>query len=168
MKTDKRYPPRQPYGPPRKPERPHYKGVDAKNGKVLFLQRDVLAEDWDEESYYSDHDEEKPPSPPISFCYLTLQDIVNLAPPGAKLSDISFRTYMPRMQEYEDIYIDYAERDLEAEEATYQRALEEYENGCAEYRLEHKKYEEELADYESWKKDQDIKELEEKLRNLKK
>ena len=165
---EKRYPPHFNGWEPRKPTRLSFIGFGAIKKTSIYHDTEILMEDWDAEEYYKGMGEEPPEEPLISYNKLTLQDLVDLAPPGAKLSDITFDISYPRMLEYLDISFYHQERLLELEEQAYQKALQDYDVAFAKYQEACNKHQAELADYQAWKKQQDIIDLEEKLAQLKK
>ncbi len=163
-----RYPPGRPYEP-HEPKRSEYVTYDFKSSKNIYYDINVGDSDFDLEQHFADRDEEMPALPAKRYWQnLSLQDIVDLAPPGAKLSDIILDISFPRYMDYVEVSFTHTVRDLELEEADYQRALKHYEEEHEKYRVAYAKYEAELADYNKWKTGQEIAELEGKLAALKK
>lgn len=166
ISEERRCPPRKPYEP-HEPKREHYNTQGAVEHKTVYHDVGLIADcDIDLEQYFEDMDE-KLPHPALNYNQVTLQDIVDLAPPGAKLSDIKLHISYPRMVEYLEVKFIYSKRDLEAEERAFLHAKEKYEKEYAQYLVDMKKYNEELADFQAWQKEQEIKQLEEKLAHLK-
>jgi hypothetical protein len=163
-----RYPPLDPIEPD-KPERSHYDLHNALERKRIYHDVVVLGDsEIDLEEYFADEERELPNPAKHIYQNLSLQDIVDLAPPGAKLSDIIFHMDYPRMIEYMEFTFDYIKRDEQEEERAFQVAMKEYEQDYAQYQKEFAKYEVALADYEQWEKGVQIKALEEQLNQLKK
>lgn len=113
--------------------------------------------------------EEEEFSPPEkNYSQVTFQDIVDAAPPGAKLSDIRLSIDYPRMMDYLDVCFVYQERNLEAEEAAFQSAMRLYDVEYAIYEKQMEKYQQDLIDFETWRRAEKVKQLEEELATLKK
>ncbi len=168
MKTEKRYPPRPPYGPPYEPKREHYNTQGATTHQVIYHDVEVLGDcEIDLEECFENMERELP-HPALNYNQITLQDIVDLAPPGAKLSDIRLDISYPRMAEYLEVKFIYNKRDLEVEEKAFLQAKEEHDKENAQYLKELWEFNKEMTDYQAWQKEQEIKLLEEKLANLKK
>jgi len=157
------YPPHEPY----EPKREHYNTQGAAEHKTIYHDVGLVGDcEIDLEEYFEDMDE-KLPHPVLNYNQVTLQDIVDLAPPGAKLSDIKLNISYPRMVEYLEVKFIYTKRDLEAEERAFLHAKKEYEKEYAQYLIDKAKYDKEMADYQVWRKQQEIKELEQKIADLK-
>lgn len=160
-------PPRAPY-PPHKPERSHYNTQGATNYKVVYRDVELVGDnDMDLEEYFKDMDEELP-KPEKNFNQITLQDIIDLAPVGAKLSDINLHISYPRMVDYLDVKFIYQERDLAEEERAYQAAMDKYNKDYLEYEMKMEVYKSELVAFEEWRRAEKVKELEAQLATLKK
>jgi hypothetical protein len=162
---EERYQPLAPHKP-WKPERDNFNYQGCGDQTVLYHDVKTIGDsDLDLVEYFQEIEEELP-QPDLNYNQITLQDIVNAAPSDAKLSDIRLN-----IQHYDILYVEvkflYSKRDLEKEEAAYQAALEKYKKEQAPYLLQYKKYEENLAAFQEWKKEKEIKELEEKLAQLK-
>jgi hypothetical protein len=171
MKEDRRYPPSKPCPPWRKPTSNQHIGVGAKKSTTLFSDTEILADMEFDDEFYEHHGIDKPSEEDkykIGYNQITLQDLVDAAPLGAKLSDIRLKIYYPRYMEFMTVSFFHQERDLEAEEKAFQGDLKQYEKARTKFKEEMKEYQIKLDQYEEWKKQQDIKELEEKLAKLKK
>ena len=98
---------------PEEPKRSDYDRSRPKSFNVIYLDvtSDDLDFDWEE---YAKNNSIKSSRPAKSYNKLTLQDIVDLAPPGAKLSEIALHIDIGDTTEIKFIH---EERDFEAEEA---------------------------------------------------
>jgi hypothetical protein len=153
---------------PYEPKREHFNTDGALERTIIYHDVEVIGDcDIDLEEYFADMEEELP-HPKLNFNQITLQDIIDLAPPDAKLSDIKLNISYPRMAEYLEVKFEYFKRDLEAEEGAFQEHMKEYQKDYTQYQQDLKKYQEELADYKEWERLQEVKELEAKLAKLKK
>jgi hypothetical protein len=167
--NNRRYSPIKPF-PPHLPKRTEFR-LSFSNGKeVIYRDVSVLGDsEINLEEYFRDQDEELPKDPDIRrWQNLSLQDIVDLAPPNTRLCDIILNIDMPRYMEYLDLSFIKHNRDLDREEEAYQKALQKYNKDVVKYKKDLAKYEEELEDYENWVKDQELAELEAKIKKLKK
>lgn len=163
----KKYPPLDPIEPT-KPERSYYKNFGSKNDKVIYHDVEQVGDsDIDLEEYFNDQDEELP-KPALRYNEITLQDILDLAPKGVKPSDISLNISYPRYVEYLEIMFLYKERDLDLEEAVYQKDIKKYNKDYAKFQKEMAEYEVNLAAYQESQREEKIKELEDQLSKLKK
>lgn len=167
MNKETRYPPRTPIAP-YKTERYQYDTVGAKGHTVVYRDVETMGDsDIDLEQYFADMDEVLP-QPEKGYNRITLQDIVDAAPPGAKLSDIRLHVSYPRMGEYLDVRFVHQERDLAEEERVFQLDLEKYNKEYLEYEAEMVQYEADLVSFEEWRRAEKVKELESQLNALKK
>jgi len=169
---NKRYPPNKPYKPT-EPKRTSSRLVSSNETKSEIIYRDVSIlgdrDDINLEEWFNDQDEVLPPEPDIRWWNkLSLQDIVDMAPPNTQLCDIILEINMPRHLEYIDVSFSKHQRDLDYEEADYQNSLKKYEKEMIEYEKEMIEYKEKLDDYDKWAKEQQIKNLEQQIKNLKK
>jgi hypothetical protein len=169
--SSRMYPPQKPCEPT-KPLRSSYALIKAGKGKLIYRDVEVNGDsEFDLDEYFEDQDEKRPEIPEKRYWQnLSLQDIVDLAPPGTKLCDIILSISMPRYLEYTDVAFTAYSRNLEAEEAAYQKDLAKYEKAMIKYEKEKDlvKYEKEKAIYDQWLKDQEIEKLEAQLKKLKK
>jgi hypothetical protein len=168
MKNQTRYAPMRPYEPAA-PSRNQY--VLAGSQQLENIYYDVTAndEDLDLDEYFEGQDEPRPPVPEKRYWqHLSLQDIVDLAPEGTKLSDIILDIYNPRNFEYTAVSFKHIKRDMEMEENQYQQAVVDYQKEMDKYQKELAVYKAEAADFYAWKKQIQIEELESKLAKLKK
>ena len=173
------------YGPypgdyPQKPYKPHepnrkdYIGKGAIERKAIYSDFEILREDVDDDDgeFWEGlgYDEgEQPSKAKIGIRdHLTLQDILDLMPPGAEPKDIVFNLSYPRYVDYIAVSFNHWERNLETEEATYNRDLKTYQKDLLKYQDDLAKYQKDLADFQQWEKEHQVKELEEKLAKLKK
>lgn len=164
----KKYPPQKPYKPI-EPKRVIYRLSNSKPGDIIYRDVSVLGDrdDVDLEQFFADQDEELPIAPKIrQWQNLSLQDIVDLAPPNTKLCDIILKIYIPRYQEYIDVSFGIYERDVDAEEDAYKDALKKYKDGLQKYNTAMIEYEKQLYDYEKDKKDEKIKILKNQIKEL--
>ena len=170
-----RYPgnyPQQPYKP-HEPQRKNYIGEGAKKGKCIYSDFELLNDSIDDLSeFWENHgyDEgEEPKHEDIGLRdNLTLQDLLDKMPPGAEPKDIVFDLSYPRYVDYIWISFNHIKRNLETEEASYKRDMENYQKELAVYQVELAKYQKDLADYQAWEKEQQVKELEKQIADLKK
>ena len=159
--------PQEPYEPV-KPNINDFIGTSAKRGKYLYSDTEMLKEDIDEDEYWEDMDEKKPNVPNKRyFEKLSLQDILDLAPEGIKPKDIVFDLNYPRYLDYIQVGFYILKRDLDAEKAAYELACSKYEEQYEKYKVEHAEYLQNKLDFENWKNQQEILELENKLNKLK-
>ena len=100
--------------------------------------------------------------------HLTLQDIVDLAPPEAKLSDIYLKIRHPRMLEYVEVTFKYIQRNTEKEFKNFEKDLKKYKKEFPIYEEASAKYNKEVEEYHDWVKRQEIEKLEARLKELKK
>jgi len=170
------------YGPypgdwPQQPHRPYeplrsaYVGTKASKSTCIYQDFDYLNENVEEnlEEYWGDQDEEIPQKPAIDMhSNLSLQDILDLAPSGADPKDIIIDISYPRYVDYIRLGFVHMKRDLTAEEAAYQKDMKKFQRELVDYNVAQSKYEKDLAAYQNWLKEQEVKELEEKLAKLKK
>lgn len=170
MKDFKPYP-REPYEP-HKPIRSEFINKEATDSVTVYRDVEVLGDsDLNLDEYFKDNEigDQRPAIPEKRYWqHLTLQDIVDLAPPGAKLSDISLYIDFPRYLEYIDLSFVHNTRNLKAEEKAFDSAMKEYEKDMIKYRADLAIFKKELAEYSEWEKQQEIQELENKLAKLKK
>jgi len=167
---NRRYPPQKPYKQT-EPKRVHYRLVGSKKKEPIYRDVSVLGDrdDIDLEEWFADQDEEFPPEPDIRrWNNLSLQDIIDLAPPNTKLCDIILKINYPRYLEYLDVSFALYQRNLKAEEDDYQKALKKYQEHIIQYEQEMIQYEKELDDYNKWAKEEELKNLERQIRKLKK
>lgn len=163
------HPPMEP-DEPIKPERSHYDlvGVAFAEREVIYHDVEVLGDsDIDLEECFADQDKQLP-HPTKGIQNLSLQDVVDLAPPGAKLSDIVFNIEYPRYLEYMEFTFSHVKRDLQEEERVFQVAMEKYQEEYTQYQKDIETYQKELVEHEGWEKNQKIKKLEAQLAQLKK
>lgn len=165
--SETRYPPRTPIAP-YKTERYQYDTVGAKGHTVVYRDVEAMGDfDLDLEEYFADMDEVLP-QPEKGYNRITLQDIVDAAPPGAKLSDIKLNVSYPRMGEYLDVRFIHQERDLAEEERVYQLDLDKYHKDYLKYEAEMLQYKIDLLAFEEWQRAEKVKALETQLSALKK
>lgn len=160
--------PQQPWEP-HKPERHEFNLIKAGKGKVIYRDLDGNG-DYDRDLQIEDmfEDGERPPLPEQRYWEkLSLQDILDLAPPGTKPCDIILGIDFPRDYSYTDLTFTAYKRDLEAEEAEYQKALSQYKKDKEEYDKALPEYEKELEEFEKWKKNKQIQKLQDELERLK-
>ena|ERR1700728_1811401 len=165
-KTEIKRPPRTPHAP-YKPDRHSFSYFGAKERSILYRDLEVLGDNdsFDIEKVFEEEEFTKPEK---SYSQVTLQDIVDAAPPGAKLSDIRLSIDYPRMMDYLDVCFVYQERNLEIEEAAFQTAMQKYDQDYAVYEKEMEKYQQDLIDFETWRRAEKVKQLEKELATLKK
>lgn len=165
-----RYPPSKPYYEPHLPKRKEYRLVGSKGEEPIYRDVSVLGDrEIDLKEWFEDYDETLPPEPDIRWWEkLSLQDIVDMVPPDTKLSDVIFHIDMPRHLEYIDITFSKHERDLNAEEIAYQKALERYEKDMLQYNKDLAKYKKDLDEYEEWRRKKELSELKAKIKSLSK
>jgi hypothetical protein len=161
--------PQEPYKP-ESPKKDDFIGHGSSKGKCIYSDSEIVNEDYAERLEELD-DEDKPPKGKGGKSLrdnLTLQDILNLAPSGADPKDIVLNLSYPRYVEYITVSFNHIKRDLEAEEKAYQRALNKHQQELAKYQKEYAQFLKDSEAYKNWIKEQEIKELEEKLAKLKK
>lgn len=162
------HPPMEP-DEPRKPQRSHYDLEGTSKRKRIYHDVVVLGDsEIDIEEYFADLDRELPRPAKRVFQNLSLQDIVDLAPPGAKLSDIIFHMEYPRYIEYIEFSFDHIKRNHAAEEKAFQEAMKEYDREYAQYQQDLATYKKELSEHREWERTRKIKKLETQLAQLKK
>jgi hypothetical protein len=96
---------------------------------------------------------------------LTLQDVVDLAPPGTKLSDIMLRIHFN--MEYAEITFVHKERDIELEDKLYAEALAKFEKEYTAYEANLAAYEAAIEVIRQQNKQAQIEALEKQLAQLK-
>jgi hypothetical protein len=159
--------PQEPYKP-HEPKRESYVGRGAKEGKCIYADSEILDEAY-EERLDEEEEEDRPPKASKSLNdNLTLQDILDLAPPGTNPKDIVINLSYPRYVNYITLSFNHVKRNLEAEEKAYQRDLKQYQCDLAVYNEKYAQYQKDKEAYEKWVNEQEIKQLEEKLAKLKK
>lgn len=159
--------PQEPYKPS-EPVRSTYIGTNANYKKSIYYDIEVTGDsDFDLDEYFEDHGKKRHIPDKRYWENLTLQDIVDLAPPGTKLQDIVFDLSFPRMLEYTEVEFKHIERDLDAEEKAYQKDMEKYQKELDAYGTNFIQYEKDLEAYQQWYHEQEVKELEGKLSELK-
>lgn len=161
----------QPIWEPCKPERHEFHLHKAGEGKIIYRDLDGngdIDSDWLEERLEDEFDEGgRPPLPEQRYWEkLSLQDILDLAPPGTRPCDIVLGIDFPRDYYYTDLTFTVYNRDLEAEEDAYQKALEKYKKDKEEYDKALPEYEKKLKALNDWQKEQKIKELQTKIKEL--
>jgi len=161
--------PQEPHKPV-EPVRSSYVGDGATNKGNIYYDIETNGDsEYDLDEHFADQDEERPAIPAKRYWQnLTLQDIVDLAPPGTKLTDIVFDLSFPRYMEYTEVSFKHVERNLKAEEKAYQRDYKQYQRELADYNEKYAEYLKDKEAYEKWVNEQEIKRLEEKLAKLKK
>lgn len=161
--------PNEPYKPD-EPEQEDYIGHGAGKRTSIYYDIEMLGDsDRTVEEYFEDQEEEAPKKADKRYWEnLTIQDIIDGAPPGTPLNEIIFDLSFPRHLEYTEVNFYHIKRDFKAEEAAYERALEKYKQELSTYQTQYPQYEKDLEAYESWLKEQEVKELEKKLAKLKK
>jgi hypothetical protein len=162
MKENRLYKP-QPPREPTKPERVDFNFRGAGTKTTFYSDMKVLHEDLDLGEYF---DGELPTEPAIPYDKLTLQDVVDMAPSGAELSDIKLGIYYPRMMEYMDINFIHHPRNIEVEESVFQQAMTKYEADYTKYQEDMKAYEVRLVEYDEWNKQLEIQKLKDQLSKL--
>lgn len=156
---------------PVKPERQDFNLLNHKKEKIIYRDCDVNGDVDDSylDEMFDDQDEERPPIPEQRYWEkLSLQDIINLAPPGTDPRNIILHLEFPRDYYYTDLYFTVHERDFEAEEAAYQEGLKKYYKDKEKYDKELPEYEKQLAKFHEWEKQEEIDKLEKRLSELKK
>jgi len=160
--------PQEPYRPS-EPQRSTFIGTNASKKKYIYSDYDYVREDMDIEEYWEDMDAKVPKKPTKGmYDYLSLQDILDLAPPGTEPQNIILDLSYPRYMDYINVSFYVMVRDLEAEEKAYQRAMKQFQHNLDVYQEQYVEYEKHKSAYENWMKQQEVKELEEKLAKLKK
>lgn len=97
---------------------------------------------------------------------ITLQDILDLAPPNASPSNIKLNIEH-RYDQYKDIKYIYAVRNTEKEEASYQKEIKRYENELDDYNKKLLKFHQEMIVFNEESKKREIYDLEARLSKLK-
>ena len=169
---DRLYSPRKPYKPT-EPTRLMSRLYKSKPAGVIYRDISVLGDDdyglERIEEYFENQEEVMPSEPDIRYWQrLSLQDILDLAPAGTRLCDIILSIDVSESMPYIDVTFSKYERDLEAEEASYQDSLKKYQKDMIEYDKAMVEYEKELAVYNEWLNEQQVKQLEKQIRELKK
>lgn len=155
---------------PIKPQRSDFVRLDDDKATVVYHDIEMNGDtDLTIEEYLEDMDMEIQPTPEKRYWEnLSLQDIVDLAPPGTRLCDIILHIDMPRHLEYTEVsFIEYP-RDLDKEEERYQAALIKYEELVKEYEEKMIEFNKKQEAYNNYLKEKEIAELENKLNRLKK
>lgn len=169
-KRPERYPPQNRSYEPNKPERATYDAnYGAKKPKSIYYDIEVLGDNdsFDLDEHFEDEGCKRPPIPAKRYWQnISLQDIVDLAPLGAKLSDIVLGIHHPRHMDYVEISFNHVVRDQEAEEEQFQKDMRKYERELAKYQTDLVKYQADLADYEVWQAEQELKEAEDQVSKL--
>ncbi len=159
--------PQEPYKP-QEPQRESYVGHGGKRGKCIYADSEILDEGY-AERLDEEEEEDRPPQAAKGLRdNLTLQDILDLVPPGADPKDIVINLSYPRYVNYITVSFNHVKRNLEAEEKAYQRDLYKYQQSLADYNEKYAEYLKDKETYEKWVNEQEIKQLEEKLAKLKK
>ncbi len=171
MKQNIMYKPYPPYKP-EKPNRNDYLGFGSILEKSIYY--DVMPmEEADEllDRYFEESEEIadfSPSEPKIRMWEkLTLQDLLDLAPEGAKPSEIIIGCSDHSSHYGIELFATYIQRHLEKEESAYQNALKSYEFQMIKYYEDYKIYEDKLNQYEIWEKEQKRIKLQKELDNLK-
>jgi hypothetical protein len=138
----------------------------------LFYKEYVTDEDYDTEDYlenWKDQNDwnEGDPLPTFEGCsyhneVCTLAELLAKVPPDVPHEDIVITMSRDRMYTYIGV-------GLTAKRPTDKKALKNsYKQAYQEYELKEKQYQKDLAEYQEWKKQDEIRQLEEKLAKLKK
>ena len=154
--------PQQPY----KPSRYEYIGIGGNDCNIIYrdIESNEIEFSWDE--YCRDQSVVAPLSEKRHHENLTLQDIVDLAPAGARLSDIKLHIEF-HVDHAAEITFVHQERNIEAEESAFAEAMARFEKECAEYEVKLAAYEKALKDRYTEAKQAHIAELEKQLARLK-
>lgn len=137
----------------------------------LFYKEYLTNEDMDEEEYLEDWKdqndwEEGQPLPVLEYAsynneVCTLADLIAKVPEGVPHNKVVVEMNRDRMYTYIGV-------GLTFKKPTNKRALKKsYEKACEEYKLKEEQYQKDLAEYQQWKKQNEILELEERLAKLK-
>jgi hypothetical protein len=162
------YPQDKPYKPVRR-DPIDFRLTNASGENVIYRDIEVNGDsDFDLDEYLEDQEEPRT-IPEIRYWEnLSLQDIVDLAPPGTKLSDIIFHTEMDRHETYTEVKFTVYNRDIEEENTAYRKSVEKYNKELDEYNIDIARYEKELEEYNFSMKQQQIEKLEAEIKKLKK
>lgn len=158
---------------PEKPWPPHKWEYEQEYTEEPIIDIDMITnEDRDMEEYLDDwkdqHDwKEGDHLPEITdFGYHndmgTVADLLKKIPEGMPLEDVVITINRDRMIDYVNFSVTYRRpTDKKALKSSYLQALKEYKQ-------KEKQYQTDLAEYQEWQKQEEIRQLEEKLAKLKK
>ena len=157
---------------PSEPKRHEFRLIKAGKPKIIYRDLDGNGDfdpDFLEERLEDEFEDDiRPPLPEQRYWQkLSLQDIMDLAPPGTRPCDIILGIDFPRDYYYTDLTFTVYKRDLDAEEKAYQKALKKYEKDKQEYNAALPEYERKLKAFNDWQKEQRIKKLEKQIDKIK-
>lgn len=152
---------------PTKPNRHEFNLFKSKKKNVIYRDVEANYDTIDLKECFEEQEEELPKIPNQRYWQnLSLQDIINLAPPETKLSNIILHIDMPRDLSYTDVSFTIFNRDLETEEKEYQNSLKKYEKEMKQYEKDVIEYNAKMDIYNKQIKENKIKKIKEILNKL--